>query len=180
MKRSLFLSVFAPLLLTIGVARAQTTPTPQTWFTVVPAESADISITMPAGMVYRITSLTPCAAPTKNYQAPQTVPANPPTYTPFSWSGANNFTIADPCPGVVKALDVLETASTQTVVVKGKTVPVPALVTVVPPTPVAPTVVKQFSCPIPAATLVYSVMSDGTTQLTNPVPAVITGCTETK
>jgi len=133
----------------------------QTWYTVVPAENTAISVTLPAGTVYRVGSGT-C------WSTNIIVPVNPPVYKPFSWSGANNFPFSDPCSGVVKELDVLETSVVQQIQVNnnGKItiVGVPALVTSTPtPTPTpAPTVIGTRVC----SNYTETYYSDGTEKIT--------------
>lgn len=170
MKKSIFLLL--PLLLCAS-AFGQTT-----WYKV--AHDGD-SISIPAGTTlrYGASAGTPFGCGTGPALA-ATVWVTPTklgsTVTPAALG------VADPANCYVKELDVLQTSVAQTVTVNGKPMTVPALpvVVVTPPPVTKPTISKQWQCSFPAGTLTYSLMSDGTFQLANPLPIQITGCTETK
>ena len=74
---------------------------------------------------------------------------------------ASNATFGDPIPGTAKELDVLETATPQTMTVNGTSVTVPALVSTqtATPAPTTTTTATTYPIPIPA--------------LTAPLPAVV-------
>lgn len=92
----------------------------QTWIKIA-VESTTTTVTLPVGSIYRLGSGTCWSANTTTI-----------TVTPLAlyWP-SGSFPFVDPCPGVAKELDVLETAIAQTVttVIAGKSsvVTVPAL-----------------------------------------------------
>lgn len=105
-RKTLFtaLCLIAPLLLAAPAVYGQTTATP-VWATVV-AESTTTAVTLPAGTTYRFGDYT-----NNKWSAPVTVYAAT-TINPVYYS---SFPFADPDPGTVKELDVLETTSPQTI-----------------------------------------------------------------
>lgn len=97
------------LLLAAPVLRAQTSSTP-TWYTVT-QENSSIAVTLPAGTTYRFGDYT-----NNVWSAPVTV-SQATTISPVSMGNGNPFPFSDPDPGTVKELDVVETSSTQSIVV---------------------------------------------------------------
>ena len=113
---------------------AQTTTTPS-WFTIT-QENVNVSVTLPAGTTYQMGNAA------SNCWAQVTVSAAT-TISPVSMSNqyAAQFPFADPCPGIVKELDVLETATAQTISVTNSTA-TPATVAMVVPSTTPATVVS--------------------------------------
>ena len=129
-----------PLLLMTSLLRGQAVPLVApvpAWITIT-AESSTVAVTLPAGTTYRFGD-----AAHSLWSAPITV-TEATTFSPV-FLPANVFPFADPDPGTVKELDVLQTASAQTIPVTNLAV-TPAVTTaqvvppVVPPTfiPVTP------------------------------------------
>lgn len=107
----------------------------QTWFKVA-SESSTTSITIPINTTIRFGLGTCWSSTQTNTRGPSTFAL----YWPTGQIGIN----PDPCPGVVKELDVMETSVTQniTVVINGK-----SSVVTVPALPPAPAVTYTFNCP---------------------------------
>lgn len=116
---------------------AQTTSS--TWFTVT-QESLTTSVTLPAGATYRFGTAN-CPAANNAASWTQVTVTQATTISPVSMSGGDPFPFSDPCFGTVKELDVLETASTQTISVTN-TAATPATVAMVVPSLTPTTVVN--------------------------------------
>jgi hypothetical protein len=102
-------SFLPALLLAAPLLHAQTTA-PQSWFTVT-AENPSLAVVLPAGSTYRFGD-----SANNLWSAPITV-TQATTISPVSMSGSDPFPFADPDPGAVKELDVVETSATQTIAV---------------------------------------------------------------
>jgi hypothetical protein len=110
---------------------AQTTTAP-TWFTIT-QENPSVSVTLPAGTTYRF-------GDTANNRWAQVTVNQTTTISPVSMAGSNPFPFSDPDNGVVKELDILETATAQTISVTNSTA-TPATVAMVVPSTAPATVV---------------------------------------
>jgi hypothetical protein len=122
---------------------AQTATTPA-WFAVT-QESATTSVALPAGTTYRFGTAN-CGAQNGAAAWTQVTVSQPTTISSVSMSmvyatGINPFPFADPCGGTAKELDVLETASVQTISVTN-TAATPAVVAMVVPSLIPTTVVN--------------------------------------
>jgi hypothetical protein len=91
----------------IGMVTSGQTPV---WSTISP-ESATIGVVMPAGTTYRFGDYT-----NNTWSDPTTVTVAT-TINPISMGGTNSFPFSDPDTNVLKELDVLETASPQSITV---------------------------------------------------------------
>jgi len=111
---------------------AQTTTTPS-WFTIT-QENVNVSVALPAGTTYRFGNTA------SNCWAQVTVPAAT-TISPVAMGLVNTFPFSDPCPGIVKEFDVLETTAAQTISVTNSTA-TPATVAMVVPSTTPATVVS--------------------------------------
>jgi len=131
-------SLFA-LLLSTSLLHGQTATSAQTWFTITP-ESSTTALVLPVGATYRFGDYT-----NNRWSAPITVTA-PTTLSPvFFPSGV--FPFADPDPGVVKELDVLETTSAQAVTVTNLGVNPAAIASLT-----VPAIIPPNSVPVPPGT----------------------------
>ncbi|HEY5055161.1 MAG TPA: hypothetical protein VII58_03325 [Acidobacteriaceae bacterium] len=144
---------------------AQTTTTP-TWFTIT-QESGTTSVALPAGTTYRFGTAN-CAAQNGAAAWTQVTVSQPTTISPVSMgavysTGINPFPFADPCGGSVKELDVLETATLQTISVTN-TVATPSLVAMVVPSLVPTTVVDATPGSNHTLTFTNFTVAPGSTQ----------------
>jgi hypothetical protein len=130
-KYSLIALLFAAPLL-----HGQTTPVPAgpVWATITP-ENANIAVTLPAGTTYRLGDYT------NNRWSDSITVSSPTNISPVSMAGSNPFPFSDPDQGVVKELDVLETATPQTVSVTNLALSPAATVAQIVPPLVPPTAV---------------------------------------
>ena len=118
---------------------AQSTTTP-TWFPIA-GENPNISVTLPAGTTYRWGT---ASCPVANNAATwtQVTVAQTTTIGPLTMAGSTaSFGFADPCLGTAKELDVLETASVQSLSLTNSTA-TPATVAMIVPSSAPTTVVN--------------------------------------
>lgn len=130
-------------------ALAATTAHAQTWYMVAP-EGASTVVTIPAGTTYRVGVVSCPATNAAAWSASVTVAAAT-TFNPFDLgTNAAAFPFADPCPNVVKDLQVLETSAAQALTLNGAAVSVPALAATAPGTSSTTTIppITQ-TCPLP-------------------------------
>lgn len=121
--------VVSALLLAAPILHAQTAT--QTWFTVT-AENPSLAVVLPAGTTYRF------GDSINNVWSKSITVTQTTTLSPVSMSNGDPFPFADPDPGTVKELDVLENAATQPIAVNNlanstsASLTVPAIVQAVP------------------------------------------------
>jgi hypothetical protein len=142
------------LLLAAPALHGQTAPATPVWATIT-SENASISVTLPAGTTYRLGDYT-----NNKWSDPVTVSATT-TISPVSMGGPNPFPFSDPDTGVVKELDVLETAAPQTIVVTNSAnTPATTMSQIVPP------LVPPTSVPVPPGTTYTITLSNFATSPT--------------